>query len=76
MLLTEAGLPDLRGDLLIKHVTATARRRPWIVVVTSYGEPVISRACEVGADVVLTKPLEWSRLLERLVPMLAARRAA
>src|SRR5919198_2111990 len=39
VLLTDLGLPDIPGDVVIGNVVATARRRPWIVVVTGYGEP-------------------------------------
>jgi len=39
-----------------------------IVVVTGYEEPFISRARTAGADVVLTKPIAWSALIDRLVP--------
>jgi two-component system CheB/CheR fusion protein len=76
LLLTDLGLPDMPGDLVIRHVKATARRRPWIVVVTGYGEPLIGRAREAGADVVLPKPIDWSLLLDRLVVILAAPRVA
>jgi two-component system CheB/CheR fusion protein len=48
LLLTDLGLPDMPGDLVIRQVKATARRRPWIVVVTGYGEPLIGRAREAG----------------------------
>jgi two-component system CheB/CheR fusion protein len=68
VLLTDLGLPDVPGDAVIRHVVATAPRRPWIVVVTGYQEPFIARAREAGADVVLTKPIAWSALVERLVP--------
>jgi CheY-like chemotaxis protein len=68
VLLTDLGLPDIPGDAVIRHVVAAARRRPWIVVVTGYDEPFISRARAAGADVVLTKPIAWSALLNRLVP--------
>jgi CheY-like chemotaxis protein len=68
VLLTDLGLPDVPGDSVIRHIVATAPRRPWIVVVTGYEEPIMSRAREAGADVVLTKPIAWSTLLERLVP--------
>jgi two-component system, chemotaxis family, CheB/CheR fusion protein len=68
VLLTDLGLPDIPGDLIIRHVVATARRRPWVVVVTGYDEPFISRAREAGADVVLTKPITWSVLLDRILP--------
>ena len=68
VLLSDLGLPDIPGDMVIRHVVATARRRPWVVVVTGYDEPFISRARQAGADVVLTKPIAWAELLDRLVP--------
>src|SRR5262245_6734403 len=68
VLLTDLGLPDIPGDMVIRHVVATAIRRPWVVVVTGYDEPFIGRARQAGADVVLTKPIAWARLLDRLVP--------
>jgi two-component system CheB/CheR fusion protein len=71
VLLTDLGLPDVPGDAVIRHVVATAARRPWIVVVTGYEEPFVSRARAAGADVVLTKPITWSALLDRLVPAAA-----
>src|SRR5436853_7456312 len=68
VLLTDLGLPDIPGEVVIRHVVATAPRRPWVVVVTGYDEPFIGRARQAGADVVLTKPIAWSELLDRLVP--------
>jgi two-component system, chemotaxis family, CheB/CheR fusion protein len=68
VLLTDLGLPDVPGDAVIRHVVARAPRRPWIVVVTGYEEPFVSRARAAGADVVLTKPIAWSTLLDRLTP--------
>ena len=70
VVLTDLGLPDVPGDLVIRQVKATARRPPWIVVVTGVGEPFIGRARNAGADMVLTKPIAWSLLIDRLVPML------
>jgi CheY-like chemotaxis protein len=68
ILLTDLGLPDIPGDVVIRQVLASARRRPWVVVVTGYEEPFVGRARAAGADVVLTKPVVWSTLLDRLVP--------
>jgi two-component system CheB/CheR fusion protein len=76
ILLSDLGLPDIPGDVVIRHVATTARRRPWVVVVTGYDEPFISRARQAGADVVLTKPIAWSELLDRLVPTSSAPLAA
>jgi two-component system CheB/CheR fusion protein len=76
VLLTDLGLPDIPGDVVIRHVVATARRRPWVVVVTGYDEPFITRARQAGADVILTKPLAWSALLDRILPSPATPLAA
>jgi two-component system CheB/CheR fusion protein len=73
VLVTDLGLPDMARDLLIRHVTATARRRPRVVVVTGYGEPFIERARQAGADLVLPKPLATMYLIDRLVSLLATR---
>ena len=67
VLLTDLGLPDIPGDMVIRQVLATARRRPLVVVVTGYEQPFVGRARAAGADVVLTKPITWSTLLGRLV---------
>ena len=68
VLLTDLGLPDVPGHVLIRHVTADALRRPWIVVLTGYGEPFLAQARQAGADVVLTKPVTWQVLVHQLVP--------
>jgi two-component system KDP operon response regulator KdpE len=66
VLLTDLGLPDIPGDRLIRHVLATAPARPLVIVVTGYGQLYAARARDAGADVVLSKPIEWTDLLERL----------
>ncbi|HEU5320515.1 MAG TPA: response regulator, partial [Methylomirabilota bacterium] len=66
VVLTDLGLPDVAGDAVIRHVRATARNHPKVIVVTGYGEPLIGRARRAGADVVLTKPVAWSALLNHL----------
>ena len=43
ILLTDLGLPDIPGDMVIRDVLAAARRRPWVVVVTGYEEPFARR---------------------------------
>ena len=65
VLLTDLGLPDFPGEMVIA-LAAQARPRPWIVVVTGYDEPYLSAAWKAGADAVLTKPAAWPVLLERL----------
>lgn len=74
VVLSDLGLPDMPGDVLIRHIaSASKRRRTRILVVTGYGEPYISRARQAGAHVVFTKPVEWTRILAALEePGLAA----
>jgi CheY-like chemotaxis protein len=68
VVLTDLGLPDIPGEILIREVLAFTSPRPRIVVMTGYGEPYLTRARAAGADAVLTKPLEWSSLLRELEP--------
>jgi CheY-like chemotaxis protein len=70
---SDLGLPDIPGDVLIRKIRASAGRRAHVMVITGYGEPHLSRARQAGADVVFTKPVEWTRVLEFLErPDLAA----
>jgi two-component system CheB/CheR fusion protein len=73
VVVSDLGLPDIPGDVLIRQILAGARRRTRVIAVTGYGEPYLSRARQAGAEVVFTKPVEWSRILEWLeTPELAA----
>ncbi|HEY3067109.1 MAG TPA: response regulator [Methylomirabilota bacterium] len=63
VVLTDLGLPDIAGELVIREILATARQRPRVIVVTGYGEPYVSRAREAGADTILTKPVPWTTVL-------------
>ncbi|TMQ24376.1 MAG: response regulator [Candidatus Rokuibacteriota bacterium] len=73
IVLSDLGLPDIPGDVLIRQLLSTARRRTRVVVVTGYGEPYLARARQAGAEVVFTKPVEWTRILDWLQrPDLAA----
>lgn len=68
VVLTDLGLPDIPGDVLIREILSNTSQRPRIVAVTGYGEPYQRRAKAAGADVVLSKPVEWSVLLQELHP--------
>jgi two-component system, chemotaxis family, CheB/CheR fusion protein len=68
VVLTDLGLPDIPGEVLIRQVLAASSPRPRVVVVTGFGEPNLSRARAAGADVVFTKPIEWAVLLRALGP--------
>jgi CheY-like chemotaxis protein len=66
VVLTDLGLPDIPGDVVIRRVLANARRRPRVIVVTGYDEPFVSRARQAGADVVFNKPVVWANLARTL----------
>ena len=66
VVLSDLGLPDLPGDTLIRQILASSGHRVRVVVVTGYGEPFVTRARQAGADVVFTKPVEWTRILDYL----------
>ena len=68
VLLTDYGLPDIPGDFLIRQLLGIARHRPRVIVVTGYGEPYVTWARLAGAEIVLTKPVEWLDLLAHLRP--------
>lgn len=64
---TDLGLPDLRGDLLIPHLRALATEPPAVAVVSGYGEPYLTMALAAGADAAFAKPVDWDRVLAFLV---------
>ena len=73
VVLSDLGLPDIPGDVLIRQILAGARRRTRVVGMTGYDEPHLSRARQAGAEIVFTKPVDWSRILKWLEhPELAA----
>lgn len=73
VILSDLGLPDVPGEVLIRQLLAATRSHTRIVVITGYGEPYLSRARQAGAEVVFTKPVEWTRILDYLQrPGLAA----
>ncbi|HEV8643840.1 MAG TPA: response regulator [Methylomirabilota bacterium] len=67
VLLTDLGLPDVAGDRLIGEILGMKGSRLRVVVMTGFGEPYAARARQAGADVVFTKPLDWSVLRAQLV---------
>jgi CheY-like chemotaxis protein len=72
VLMSDLGLPDIPGDVLITTVVAESKRRPKVIVVTGYGEPHVSRARRAGADLVMVKPVAWNRLIDFLAASTAA----
>jgi len=66
VILSDLGLPDVPGDVLIRQLLASGRSRTRVVVITGYGEPYLTRARQAGAEMVFTKPVEWTRILDYL----------
>src|SRR4029453_7680507 len=64
VVLSDLGLPDMPGDVLILQILAGKRRRARVIVVTGYGEPYLTRARQAGAGVGFTKPGERGQILE------------
>jgi DNA-binding response OmpR family regulator len=68
VVLTDLGLPDIPGEVVVRALLARATPRPCVIVMTGFGEPHLTRARESGADVVLLKPLDWAALRTHLPP--------
>jgi len=68
VVVSDLGLPDIPGDAVIRQLLATAVVRPWVIAMTGFGEPHLTRAKASGADVVLLKPVDWTRLRSYLAP--------
>jgi two-component system CheB/CheR fusion protein len=66
VVVSDLGLPDVPGDVVIRHILATATRRPRVVVMTGRDESWHRRARDAGADAVLVKPFNWSELIASL----------
>jgi two-component system CheB/CheR fusion protein len=66
VILSDLGLPDVPGDVLIRQILSSSRNRTRVVVITGYGEPYLTRARQAGAEMVFTKPVEWTRILDYL----------
>ena len=69
VILSDLGLPDVQGDVLIRQMLATARNQARVVVITGYGEPYLTRARQAGAEAVFIKPVEWTHVLDYLGPI-------
>src|SRR5207249_3184237 len=48
VVLSDLGLPDIPGDVLIRELRARSGRATRVVVVTGYGEPFLARARQAG----------------------------
>lgn len=66
VVVTDLGLPDISGDVLIRTLIAAARHPLKVVVITGEGEPSVTRAVEAGASAIFIKPCDWGHVLRYL----------
>jgi len=66
VVVSDLGLPDIPGDVLIRAIMAAARYPLKVVVITGEREPSPTRALEAGAGVIFVKPCEWKSIVAYL----------
>jgi two-component system CheB/CheR fusion protein len=64
LLVSDLGLPDIPGEVLIRAIVAAARRPLEVVVITGETGPSVARASDAGAGAIFAKPCDWQVLLE------------
>ena len=66
VIMSDLGLPDIPGDVLIRAILDGAPRPPHVIVITGDSGPALIRAKEAGASVIFTKPCDWAELVTYL----------
>lgn len=66
VVMSDLGLPDISGDVLIRTLIAAARRPVKVVVITGESQPVLARALEAGAGAIFAKPCQWRTVVTYL----------
>ena len=66
VVVSDLGLPDISGDLLIRTLIAAARRPIKVVVITGESQAAVTRALEAGAEVIFAKPCHWGSVVAYL----------
>ena len=66
VVVSDLGLPDIPGEVLIRTLIAAARRPITIVVISGESQPALTRALEAGAGVIFAKPCQWGRVVTYL----------
>ncbi|HYP28968.1 MAG TPA: response regulator [Blastocatellia bacterium] len=73
LIITDINMPHMSGIDMIKVLRKEEDfKEVPIVVITAYGRTVSTQAIEVGADSVMTKPVEYDELSDTVVKLLAA----
>jgi len=66
VIMSDLGLPDIPGEVLIRAILDGAPRPPHVIVITGDSGPALIRAKEAGASVIFTKPLDWAQVVTYL----------
>jgi two-component system CheB/CheR fusion protein len=66
VVVSDLGLPDIPGDVLIRILIAASRRPIKVVVITGESQPALTRALEAGAEIIFAKPCEWGSVVTYL----------
>jgi two-component system, chemotaxis family, CheB/CheR fusion protein len=66
VVVSDLGLPDISGDVLIRTLIAAARRPIKVVVITGESQPALTRAREAGAEMIFAKPCQWESVVTYL----------
>jgi CheY-like chemotaxis protein len=72
---TDLGLPDISGEIVVRHVVGVATTPLTVIVVTGHDEPHLARVRAAGADAVFQKPVEWEHIVAYLRRCRSARTA-
>jgi DNA-binding response OmpR family regulator len=74
LVLTDLGLPDMRGGEIIPQIRALLPGRTQIAVLSGAGTEHLAAALRAGADWAFAKPVEWDGLVRCLTGRAADRR--
>jgi len=66
IVMSDLGLPDIPGDVLIRTILDRARRPPHVIVITGDSGPALVRAKAAGASVIFAKPCDWAQIVTYL----------
>ncbi len=74
LILSDINMPGMSGLELLRHIREEhPRQPPQVMMLTAYGDAETRRqALDLGADDLLTKPVDFASLRERLLTLDAA----